>query len=207
MRPNTFTISRLAAAADVHVETVRYYQRRRLLRQPERPIGGVRRYDENDVNRLQFIRRAQMMGFSLDEIAGLLEITGERSCEQTRQLTERKLVDVRLRIRELRQLERDLEQKIARCAQVPAGECCPTLDFLERPRKPASSLSARFYTNPCRPSTRRRRGRSRPRDPGRGRVGQHHPQLRQRPALLGRLGPRAVRQPDYTSGSRSTCSA
>ncbi len=50
MRPNTFTISRLAAAADVHVETVRYYQRRRLLRQPERPIGGVRRYDENDVN-------------------------------------------------------------------------------------------------------------------------------------------------------------
>ena len=41
MRPNTFTISRLAAAADVHVETVRYYQRRRLLRQPERPIGGV----------------------------------------------------------------------------------------------------------------------------------------------------------------------
>ena len=60
MRPNTFTISRLAAA-DVHVETVLYYQRRRLLRQPERPIGGVRRYDENDVNRLQFIRRAQMM--------------------------------------------------------------------------------------------------------------------------------------------------
>lgn len=141
MRPNTFTISRLAAAADVHVETVRYYQRRRLLRQPERPIGGVRRYDENDVNRLQFIRRAQMMGFSLDEIAGLLEITGERSCEQTRQLTERKLVDVRLRIRELRQLERDLEQKVARCAQVPAGECCPTLDFLERPRKPAATCS------------------------------------------------------------------
>lgn len=111
MRPNTFTISRLAAAADVHVETVRYYQRRRLLRQPERPIGGVRRYDENDVNRLQFIRRAQMMGFSLDEIAGLLEITGEGSCEQTRQLTERKLVDVRLRIRELRQLERNSNRK------------------------------------------------------------------------------------------------
>jgi len=141
VRPNTFTISRLAAAADVHVETVRYYQRRRLLRQPERPIGGVRRYDENDVNRLQFIRRAQMMGFSLDEIAGLLQITGERSCEQTRQLTERKLADVRLRIRELRQLERDLEQKVARCAQVPAGEYCPTLDFLERPRKPAATGS------------------------------------------------------------------
>ncbi|SFN64879.1 MerR family transcriptional regulator [Dokdonella immobilis] len=141
MRPNTFTISRLAAAADVHVETVRYYQRRKLLHQPARPSGGVRRYGESDVNRLRFIRHAQKMGFSLDEIAGLLQITGKHSCEQTRQLTERKLVDVRLRIRELRNLERDLEQKVARCARVPAGECCPTLDFLERPRKPAATGS------------------------------------------------------------------
>lgn len=129
MRPDTLTISRLAAAADVHVETVRYYQRRRLLHQPERPIGGVRRYGEIDVNRLRFIRRAQMMGFSLDEIAGLLKITGERACEQTRQLTEQKLADVRLRIRELRHLERDLEQSVARCAQVPVGKCCPMLDL------------------------------------------------------------------------------
>ena len=132
MHPNTFTISRLAAAADVHVETVRYYQRRGLLHEPERPAGGARRYGESDVNRLQFIRRAQVMGFSLDEIAGLLKLTGDRSCEQTRQLTERKLADVRLRIRELRQLERDLEQKVALCAEVPAGECCPTLGLLER---------------------------------------------------------------------------
>lgn len=61
------------------------------------------------------------MGFSLDEIAGLLKLTGERSCEQTRELTERKLVDVRLRIREFQQLQRALEQTIALCAQVPAG--------------------------------------------------------------------------------------
>ena len=141
MHPNTFTVSRLAAAADVHVETVRYYQRRGLLHQPERPNGGVRRYGGSDVDRLRFIRRAQMMGFSLDEIAGLLQITGERACEQTRQLTEQKLADVRLRIRELRHLERDLEQNVARCAQVPAGECCPTLDFLEHPRKPAATGS------------------------------------------------------------------
>lgn len=140
MHPNTFTISRLAAAADVHVETVRYYQRRGLLHRPQRPAGSVRRYGESDVNRLQFIRRAQMMGFSLDEIAGLLKLTGEHSCEQIRQLTERKLADVRLRIHELRQLERDLEQKVAVCAQVPAGECCPTLDLLG-PRNLAASAN------------------------------------------------------------------
>ena len=131
MSPRTFTISRLAASAGVHIETVRYYQRRGLLHAPERPAGGVRRYGESDVNRLQFIRRAQVMGFSLDEIADLLKLTGERSCEQTRQLTEHKLADVRLRLEELRQLEIDLEQMVARCSQIPVGACCPTLDLLD----------------------------------------------------------------------------
>src|SRR3546814_12796079 len=100
MRPNTFTISRLAAAADVHVETVRYYQRRKLLHQPARPSGGVRRYGESDVNRLRFIRQDQKIGFSLDAIAGLLQITGKHSYEPTRQLTDRQLVVVGNRITE-----------------------------------------------------------------------------------------------------------
>lgn len=130
MNTSAFTISRLAASADVHVETVRYYQRRGLLHEPERPAAGVRRYQSSDVSRLQFIRRAQAMGFTLDEIAGLLKLTGGHSCEQTRRLTERKLADVRLRIHELQQLERGLKQKVANCAQVPAGKCCPTLDLL-----------------------------------------------------------------------------
>lgn len=131
MSPGTFTISRLAASADVHVETVRYYQRRGLLHQPERPTGGVRRYGPTDVTRLQFIRRAQAMGFALDEIADLLKLTGERSCEQTRQLTERRLADVRSRLDELRQLERDLEHMVAKCHQIPVGARCPTLELLE----------------------------------------------------------------------------
>lgn len=131
MNPGTFTISRLAASAGVHIETVRYYQRRGLLHQPERPAGGVRRYGSTDVTRLQFIRRAQAMGFALDEIADLLNLAGEHSCEQTRQLTERKLADIRLRLDELQQLERDLEQMVAKCSQMPAGACCPTLDLLE----------------------------------------------------------------------------
>ncbi|MDA3364410.1 MerR family transcriptional regulator [Pseudomonas aeruginosa] len=88
MATHVMTISRLAAAAGVHVETVRYYQRRGLLPEPERRLGRVRRYGPNEISRLQFIRRAQTMGFSLNEIAGLLEVKGQRACEQTRQLTE-----------------------------------------------------------------------------------------------------------------------
>ena len=72
MAANAMTISRLAAAAGVHVETVRYYQRRGLLQEPERPQGSIRRYGTDDVGRLHFIRRAQAVGFRLDEIAGLL---------------------------------------------------------------------------------------------------------------------------------------
>src|SRR3546814_5211715 len=66
--------------------SVRYYQRRGLLYEPDRPARGVRRYGPTDVARLQFIRRAQAMGFALDEIADLLKLTGERSEEHTSEL-------------------------------------------------------------------------------------------------------------------------
>lgn len=141
MATKALTISRLAASADVHVETVRYYQRRGLLEEPERPAGGVRRYGQAEITRLQFIRRAQAMGFSLDEIAGLLEVKGRRACEQTRLLTERKLAQVRRRLDELRLLESDLEQMVEDCCHVAAGEGCPTLDLLEQPAAP-KKLSA-----------------------------------------------------------------
>ncbi|MCW3588938.1 MerR family transcriptional regulator [Burkholderia cenocepacia] len=124
------TISRLASAAGVHVETVRYYQRRGLLQEPERPQGSVRRYGADDVGRLQFIRRAQAVGFRLDEIAGLLEVKGQRTCEQTRLLTERKLTEVRQRMEELRLLEAELEQLVDECNHVATGEACPALDRL-----------------------------------------------------------------------------
>lgn len=128
----TLTISRLAASADVHVETVRYYQRRGLLPEPPRPQGGVRHYGPAEVARLQFIRRGQAMGFTLNEIAGLLEVRGKRACERTRQMTEHKLADVRLRLAELRQLERDLVALVAECSRASADADCPTLSLLEK---------------------------------------------------------------------------
>lgn len=132
MATHVMTISRLAAAADVHVETVRYYQRRGLLVEPERPQGGVRRYGADDVSRLQFIRRAQAVGFRLDEIAGLLEVKGRRACDQTRLLTERKLTEVRQRMEELRLVEAELEQLVDECDHAAAGKECPALDRLSK---------------------------------------------------------------------------
>ncbi|HOZ25755.1 MAG TPA: MerR family DNA-binding protein [Hyphomonadaceae bacterium] len=127
------TIGRLALAADVHIETVRYYQRIGLLREPERPLGGVRRYEHQDLARLQFIRRAKTMGFTLDEIAGLLQLKGKRACEQTRRLTEHKLLDVRRKLEDLQRLETELIQLADDCAHAPRGGHCPTLDFLRQP--------------------------------------------------------------------------
>jgi MerR family mercuric resistance operon transcriptional regulator len=126
------TIGRLALAADVHVETVRYYQRVGLLHEPERPLGGVRRYGQTDVMRLQFIRRAKTMGFTLEEIAGLLQLKGKRACAQTRRLTEHKLLDVRRKLEDLQRLEAELVQLADECARAPQGGRCPTLDALRQ---------------------------------------------------------------------------
>lgn len=126
----TLTIGRLATAANVNVETVRYYQRRGLLPEPERPAGSVRRYGPDDVRRLQFIRRAQTMGFSLAEVLALQQVVGASSCQQTQLLTEHKLTSVRRRISDLRNLEAELKKQLDKCAQAPAGTPCPTLNEL-----------------------------------------------------------------------------
>lgn len=105
---------------------------------------SLRRYGPPDVARLQFIRRAKSMGFTLDEIAGLLQLTGKRACEQTRRLTEYKLLDVRRKLENLKQLEVELVQLADDCACAPRGGRCPTLDSLrqeERVPKPHATLT------------------------------------------------------------------
>src|SRR5881409_316911 len=85
------SIGQLAQAARVNVETVRYYQRRRLLTEPTKPLGGHRRYALDAVKRLRFIKRAQSLGFTLDEVGDLLTLEDGRSCRDARLLAERKL--------------------------------------------------------------------------------------------------------------------
>jgi MerR family transcriptional regulator, mercuric resistance operon regulatory protein len=127
---HSYTIGTLAAAAGVHVETVRYYQRRGLLDEPRRPRGGVRRYTDADVDRLRFIKRAQAVGFTLAEIQSLLALRERKSCRATRDLAAAKLRVVDARIRELRHLRAELAQWIADCDANTEDATCPVIERL-----------------------------------------------------------------------------
>src|SRR5258707_15890276 len=85
------TIGRVAAAAGVNVETIRYYQRRGLLEEPAKPLGGYRNYPTEMVKRIRFIKRAQALGFTLEDVAGLLQLNDTDACAKTRHLAARKL--------------------------------------------------------------------------------------------------------------------
>lgn len=128
--PELMTIGALAAAADVHVETVRYYQRRGLLRQPLRPGGGIRRYGAADAGRLKFIKAAQRLGFHLDEIAGLLKLDDGTRCGEARELAAHKLADVRERIARLRGIESALAGLVQRCGVARGKVSCPLIAAL-----------------------------------------------------------------------------
>jgi MerR family mercuric resistance operon transcriptional regulator len=128
----SYTISRLAAAAGVNVETVRYYQRRSLMPEPARPPNGTRRYTDADAHRLRFIKRAQVMGFALDEVENLLDLKSRRSCQTTRDLAASKLESVDARIRELRQLRKELAALVKQCDTNASDSSCPILDRLDR---------------------------------------------------------------------------
>ncbi|MGH8132286.1 MAG: MerR family DNA-binding protein, partial [Steroidobacteraceae bacterium] len=130
--PRPYTIAGVAAAAGVHVETVRYYQRLRLVPEPPRPLGGVRRYAEADADRLRFIKRAQAMGFALAEIDSLLALQKRRSCHATRKLAASKLELVDARIRELRDLRKELAGLIAACDANAEDDRCPVIERLTR---------------------------------------------------------------------------
>jgi MerR family mercuric resistance operon transcriptional regulator len=126
----TYTIGQLARAAQVSVETVRYYQRRRLMPKPVRPMGGTRRYTDSDAERLRFIKRAQVMGFALKEIESLLSLRTRRSCRTTRSLAAAKLEVVDARIRQLRRLRTELAALVAQCDRNADEASCPIIERL-----------------------------------------------------------------------------
>ncbi|MGQ0544486.1 MAG: Hg(II)-responsive transcriptional regulator [Betaproteobacteria bacterium] len=126
----SLTIGKVAAAAGVNVETVRYYPRCGLLPQPPRPPGGVRRYSAETVARLRFIKRAQELGFSLAEVRRLLALGDPQSCGKARALAAGKLALVRGRLADLVRLERMLASLIRRCDAAKGKVCCPIIDSL-----------------------------------------------------------------------------
>ena len=126
----SYTIARLAAAADVHVETVRYYQRRGLLPEPTRSLGSIRRYSEADAEQLRFIKRAQAVGFTLEEVTSLLALRSRACCSVTRSLAVAKLEVIEQRISELLRLRTELTDWIADCDANATEASCPVIEHL-----------------------------------------------------------------------------
>src|SRR2546423_11434991 len=108
------TIGRLAKAAGVNVETIRYYQRRGLIDEPVKPPGGQRRYADAILRRIAFIRRAQQLGFSLEEVKSLLKLAHGTRPAETRALAELKFAELGRRMDQLNDMRGNLKQLIAK---------------------------------------------------------------------------------------------
>ncbi|WP_421575297.1 heavy metal-responsive transcriptional regulator [Stenotrophomonas maltophilia] len=125
-------IGQLARLAGVPIDTVRYYERQRLLPTARRSAGGYRVFGESDLTRLQFIRRAKTLGFSLDEIADLLGFSDQRGQDmaQIRDSAVNKLTDIEQRIGELQRMHSALKHLVDACPGHGDQERCPILTAL-----------------------------------------------------------------------------
>ncbi|MEO8223723.1 MAG: Hg(II)-responsive transcriptional regulator [Gammaproteobacteria bacterium] len=130
---NGLSIGAVAKAAGVNVETLRFYQRRALLPEPARPYGSIRRYGSEDVARVKFVKAAQRLGFSLDEVAELLRLDDGAQCAQASFLAETKLADVRARLKDLRRIESLLAGLVRDCGSSRGRVSCPLIAALQRP--------------------------------------------------------------------------
>lgn len=124
------TIGQLAQTAGVNVETVRYYQRIKLMPLSKRDYGSIRRYSLSDLKRLRFIRRAQALGFTLDEVALLLGLSNGKHCAETMALAGRKLAMVEEKMIDLAAIQKALKSLVAKCSKGSRGSGCPIIDAL-----------------------------------------------------------------------------
>ena len=133
MKP--FTIGALSKGTGCHIETIRYYERIGLMPKPPRSPGGHRLYEEDHLRRLTFIRRSRELGFTLEEVRGLLRLVdgGSYTCAEVKALTLDHAAEVRRKVADLRKLERVLKEMAAECdgGEVPE---CPIIDTLYQGR-------------------------------------------------------------------------
>lgn len=127
------TIGELARRAGVNVQTVRYYERRGLLREPPRSESGYRQYKPEAVARIQFIKRAQLLGFSLGEITELLSlrVSSGSNCDEVLRKAEAKRREIDEKIAALDDMRRSLDRLILACEARESTEECPILARLE----------------------------------------------------------------------------
>jgi Hg(II)-responsive transcriptional regulator len=124
--------SQVAARAGVNVQTLRYYERRGLLPEPARLGSGYRSYDPGVVRRVRFVKRAQRLGFSLEEIDALLDLAagGPDSCDAARAMAGEKLAQLEQKIADLCAMRESLRQLVATCDRSRGKRVCPLLEAI-----------------------------------------------------------------------------
>jgi MerR family mercuric resistance operon transcriptional regulator len=138
MRPITdsraegLSIGELSRLTNVNIETIRYYEKIKILPRPQRTEGGHRVYGSKETRVLAFIRRGRELGFTLDEVRALLNLAapGKASCAEVRKIAKHHLNDIRAKMNDLVKLERLLAKTVARCSGNAVPDC-PVLDILD----------------------------------------------------------------------------
>ncbi len=127
--------SQVAAQAGVNIQTLRYYERRGLLPEPERSGSGYRSYDNQAVRRVRFVKRAQQLGFSLEAIDSLLDLAagGPKNCDAAKAVASEKLDHLEHKIASLTAMRDSLRRLVATCDLSPNRRDCPLLDAIENP--------------------------------------------------------------------------
>ena len=140
-----YRIGEIAERSGVSVATLRYYEKRRLLNAPARTEGGFRVYSDAAVHQVKFIKQAQSLGLTLDDIqqlaAGRLRPSHAPSCRKVRELLTLRIEDIDARIKDLRDFRRTLHEHLGACDQALASAAeptCPTIEALDEPPKHAS---------------------------------------------------------------------
>lgn len=133
---NVLTIGKLATRGSVNVQTIRYYERSGLLPKPSRSSSGYRLYADDAVGRLRFIKQAQALGFSLDEIRELLSLRMRpgTTCGDIRQRARRKIAAVDRKIEDLQHIKGALTKLAAACRGSGPSSDCPILEALDSGR-------------------------------------------------------------------------
>jgi len=146
----TYRIGEIAQQTGVSVETLRFYEKRRLLNSPPRTEGGFRLYSDDAVQQVKFIKQAQSLGLTLDDVQQLLTSRQPRpqvaSCRRVRDLLTRRIEDIDARIKELREFRRTLNEHLVACdrALAAAGDPeCPTIEALGGSKRVSKTYEAR----------------------------------------------------------------
>jgi MerR family copper efflux transcriptional regulator len=129
----TLSTGELAKQGGVNLESIRFYERERLLPKPPRTAGGYRMFTADDVRRVRFIKRAQELGFSLREIKELLalRLEADTSCADVRKRAQTKLSDIEQKIRDLQRMKKVLARLTTACPGRGTLDACPILESLD----------------------------------------------------------------------------